>query len=30
MKDKVQVVMVADKAYEKGLEVAKASMIESC
>ena len=30
MNDKVHVVMVADKAYEKGLEVAKASMIESC
>ena len=30
MKDKVHVVMVADKAYEKGLEVAKASMIGSC
>ena len=30
MNDKVHVVMVADKAYEKGLEVAKASMVGSC
>ena len=30
MNDKVHVVMVADKAYEKGLEVAKASMLGSC
>ena len=30
MNDKVHVVMAADKAYEKGLEVAKASMIGSC
>ena len=30
MNDKVHVVMVADNAYEKVLEVAKASMIESC
>jgi lipopolysaccharide biosynthesis glycosyltransferase len=30
MNDKVHVVMAADKAYEKGLEVAKKSMIDSC
>lgn len=30
MKDKVHIVMAADQAYWKGLEVAKASMIASC
>jgi len=30
MKDKVHVVMAADGPYLKGLEVAKASMVESC
>ena len=30
MSDKIHVVMAADGAYRKGLEVAKSSMIASC